>query len=187
MVARFGKRLVESGFSSIAKSRKNLAYPTKLDAKLDKLKTDISSKEDNLKTLLKEELISKNKYQTLLDAYKKPRQKKIFKLQDQIAARAKEMERTGKVQTTRNNPRLAAEMERINQKNKKKEGSITKAYKEGLITKGEANNKIKKAVEEGLITRGEATEQAKRLTAKKGGRLRGMGKALRGGGKVMRG
>jgi len=140
MVARFGKKLVESGFSSIAKSRKNLAYPTKLHAKLDKLKLDISSREDNLKALLKEELISKNKYQTLLDAYKKPRQKKIFKLQDQIAARAKEMERTGKVQTPRNNPRLAAEMERMNLR-----------------------------------------------TAKKGGRLRGMGKALRGGGKVSRG
>ena len=79
-------------------------------------------------------------YQTLLDAYKKPRQKKIFKLQDQIAARGKEMERTGKVQTTRNNPRLAALKKRMNLR-----------------------------------------------TAKKGGKLRGMGKALRGGGKVMRG
>ena len=140
MVARFGKKLVESGFSSVARNRKNLAYPTKLDAKLDKLKTDISSKEKRLKELLEKELISKNKYQTLLDAYKKPRQKKIFKLQDQIAARAKEMERTGKVQTTRNNPRLAAEKERMNLR-----------------------------------------------TAKKGGKLRGMGKALRGGGKVTRG
>ena len=52
MVARFGKKLVESGFTSVAKSRKNLAYPTKLDAKLDKLKTDISSKENQLKKLL---------------------------------------------------------------------------------------------------------------------------------------
>ena len=95
MVARFGKKLVESGFTSVAKSRKNLAYPTKLDAKLDKLKTDISLKENQLKKLLEKELISKNKYQTLLDI-KKPRQKKIFKLQDQIAARAKEMERTGR-------------------------------------------------------------------------------------------
>ena len=69
MVARFGKKLVESGFSSIAKSRKNLTYPTKLHAKLDKLKTDISSKEDKLKNLLKEELITKSKYQTLLDSY----------------------------------------------------------------------------------------------------------------------
>ena len=140
MVARFGKKLVESGFTSVARNRKNLAYPTKLDAKLDKLKTDISSKENQLKKLLEKELISKNKYQTLLDAYKKPRQKKIFKLQDQIAARAKEMERTGKVQTTRNNPRLAALKKRMNLR-----------------------------------------------TAKKGGKLRGMGKALRGGGKVTRG
>ena len=106
----------------------------------DKLKTDISLKENQLKKLLEKELISKNKYQTLLDAYKKPRQKKIFKLQDQIAARAKEMERTGKVQTTRNNPRLAALKEKMNLR-----------------------------------------------TAKKGGKLRGMGKALRGGGKVTRG
>ena len=140
MVARFGKKLVESGFSSVARNRKNLAYPTKLDAKLDKLKTDISSKENQLKKLLEKELISKNKYQTLLDAYKEPRQKKINKLQNQIYARAKEMERTGKVQTTRNNPRLAAEKERMNLR-----------------------------------------------TAKKGGKLRGMGKALRGGGKVTRG
>ena len=140
MVARFGKKLVESGFSSVARGRKNLTYPTKLDAKLDKLKTDISLKENQLKKLLEKELISKNKYQTLLDAYKKPRQKKIFKLQDQIAARAKEMERTGKVQTTRNNPRLAALKEKMNLR-----------------------------------------------TAKKGGKLRGMGKALRGGGKVTRG
>ena len=44
MVSRFGKKLVESGFTSVAKRRKNLAYPTKLDAKLDKLKTDISNK-----------------------------------------------------------------------------------------------------------------------------------------------
>ena len=140
MVARLGKKLVESGFTSVAKRRKNLAYPTKLDAKLDKLKTDISSKEKRLKELLEKELISKNKYQTLLDTYKEPRQKKINKLQNQIAARAKEMERTGKVQTTRNNPRLAAEKERMNLR-----------------------------------------------TAKKGGKLRGMGKALRGGGKVTRG
>ena len=140
MVARFGKKLVESGFSSVARNRKNLAYPTKLHAKLDKLKTDISSKENKLKNLLKDELISKSKYQTLLDAYKKPRQKKIFKLQDQIAARGKEMERTGKVQTTKNNPRLAALKKRMNLR-----------------------------------------------TAKKGGKLRGMGKALRGGGKVTRG
>ena len=140
MVARFGKKLVESGFSSVARNRKNLAYPTKLDAKLDKLKTDISSKENQLKKLLEKELISKNKYQTLLDTYKEPRQKKINKLQNQIAARAKEMERTGKVQTTRNNPRLAALKEKMNLR-----------------------------------------------TAKKGGKLRGMGKALRGGGKVTRG
>ena len=140
MVARFGKKLVESGFTSVAKRRKNLAYPTKLDAKLDKLKTDISSKEKRLKELLEKELISKNKYQTLLDTYKEPRQKKINKLQNQIAARAKEMERTGKVQTTRNNPRLAALKEKMNLR-----------------------------------------------TAKKGGKLRGMGKALRGGGKVTRG
>ena len=140
MVARFGKKLVESGFTSVAKRRKNLAYPTKLDAKLDKLKTDISSKEKRLKELLEKELISKNKYQTLLDAYKEPRQKKINKLQNQIYARAKEMERTGKVQTTRNNPRLAALKEKMNLR-----------------------------------------------TAKKGGKLRGMGKALRGGGKVTRG
>ena len=140
MVARFGKKLVESGFTSVAKRRKNLAYPTKLDAKLDKLKTDISSKEKRLKELLEKELINKNKYQTLLDAYKEPRQKKINKLQNQIYARAKEMERTGKVQTTRNNPRLAALKEKMNLR-----------------------------------------------TAKKGGKLRGMGKALRGGGKVTRG
>ena len=140
MVARFGKKLVESGFTSVAKRRKNLAYPTKLDAKLDKLKTDISTKEKKLKELLEKELISKNKYQTLLDAYKEPRQKKINKLQNQIYARAKEMERTGKVQTTRNNPRLAALKEKMNLR-----------------------------------------------TAKKGGKLRGMGKALRGGGKVTRG
>lgn len=140
MVARFGKKLVESGFTSVAKRRKNLAYPTKLDAKLDKLQTDISSKEKKLKELLEKELISKNKYQTLLDTYKEPRQKKINKLQNQIAARAKEMERTGKVQTTRNNPRLAALKEKMNLR-----------------------------------------------TAKKGGKLRGMGKALRGGGKVTRG
>ena len=140
MVARFGKKLVESGFSSIARNRKNLTYPTKLDAKLDKLKTDISTKEKRLKELLEKELISKNKYQTLLDTYKEPRQKKINKLQNQIAARAKEMERTGKVQTTKNNPRLAALKEKMNLR-----------------------------------------------TAKKGGKLRGMGKALRGGGKVTRG
>lgn len=124
MIARLGKKFVKSGFSSVARGRKNLTYPTKLHAKLDKLKLDISSKEDKLKNLLKDELINKNKYQTLLDAYKKPRQKKIYKLQDQIAARAKEMERTGKVQTTRNNPRLAAEKERMNLRTAKKGGKL---------------------------------------------------------------
>tara|TARA_R100001129_G_scaffold24140_1_gene15557 strand:- start:61 stop:573 length:513 start_codon:yes stop_codon:yes gene_type:complete len=170
MVSRFGKKLVESGFTSVAKRRKNLAYPTKLDAKLDKLKTDISSKENQLKKLLEKELISKNKYQTLLDAYKKPRQKKIFKLQDQIAARAKEMERTGKVQTTRNNPRLAAEKERMNKDADKKRAN--RAYQEEM--------------DEYVFGPGRLRAEAGRQL-KKGGKLRGMGKALRGGGKVMRG
>lgn len=170
MVARFGKKFVESGFSSIARNRKNLTYPTKLHAKLDKLKLDISSRENKLKNLLKDELISKSKYQTLLDAYKKPRQKKIYKLQDQIAARAKEMERTGKVQTTRNNPRLAAEKEKINKDAEKKR--INRAYQEEM--------------DEYVFGPGRLRAEAGRQL-KKGGRLRGMGKALRGGGKVMRG
>ena len=170
MVSRFGKKLVESGFTSVAKRRKNLAYPTKLDAKLDKLKTDISSKENQLKKLLEKELISKNKYQTLLDAYKKPRQKKIFKLQDQIAARAKEMERTGKVQTTRNNPRLAAEKERMNKDADKKRAN--RAYQEEM--------------DEYVFGPGRLRAEAE-IQLKKCGKIRGMRKALRGGGKVMRG
>ena len=128
MIARFGKKLVESGFSQVSRRKQNIPYPTKLDAKLDKLKMDISQKEDNLKTLLKKELITKNKYQSLLDSFKKPRQEKINKLQKQLTARAKEMERTGKVQTEKNNPRLAQIKKDLN---KKQQRGMGKALRGG--------------------------------------------------------
>ena len=80
------------------------------------------------------------------------------------------MERTGKVQTTRNNPRLAAKKERMNKDAEKK--GINRAYQEEM--------------DEYVFGPGRLRAEAGRRL-KKGGKLRGMGKALRGGGKVMRG
>jgi len=152
----------QSGYGQAADKRatsgKFSDFPTKIAKKIDTLQNKIDTIVDTYKAVGKSLPISKknliknlkNKIQGLKIGDKK---------QYEIKATQQNL------QTTKNNPRLKAQMDEMNKE----------------------ADKIKKLVEEGIITKGEARAKAKALPRKKGGKLRGMGKALRGGGKVMRG
>jgi len=176
-------------------------YPTKISKKIATLQDKVDTIVDTYKAVGKSLPISKknliktlkNKIQGLKIGDKKQYEKKATQQN---------------LQTTKNNPRLKAQMDEMNKE----------------------ADKIKKLVEEGIITKGEARDKAKLLRKNTGGRLntkkptkikklkvdqkpkkrarpidprdifmegpyntggrkggRGMGVALRGGGKVMRG
>jgi hypothetical protein len=162
-VGRFFKsKTKQSGYGQAADKRttsgKFSDFPTKIAKKIDTLQNKIDTIVDTYKAVgksipfNKKQLINKikNKIKGLKIGDKKEFQKKATQQN---------------LQTTKNNPRLKAQMDEMNKE----------------------NNKIKQYLKEGIITKGEAKKMGQALSRKKGGKLRGMGKALRGGGKVMRG
>jgi hypothetical protein len=162
-VGRFFKsKTKQSGYGQAADKRttsgKFSDFPTKIAKKIDTLQNKIDTIVDTYKAVgksipfNKKQLINKikNKIKGLKIGDKKEFQKKATQQN---------------LQTTKNNPRLKAQMDEMNKE----------------------NNKIKQYLKEGIITKGEAKKMRQALSRKKGGKLRGMGKALRGGGKVMRG
>ena len=136
----------QSGYSQIGDKTKTHGkysdFPTKVSKKIDTLQNKIDSIVDKFKAvnrtlpLSKKKIVEKLKNQIL--AIKKSDKKQYEK-------KAKEQN----LQTTKNNPRLQAQMDEMNKE----------------------ANKIKKLVEEGIITKGEAREKAKALRKNDGGRL----------------
>jgi len=133
-------------------------YPTKISKKIATLQDKIDVIVDTYKAVGKSIPISKK---NLIKTLKNKIQG--LKIGDKKQYEIKATQQN--LQTTKNNPRLKAQMDEMNKE----------------------NNKIKQYLKEGIITKGEAKKMGQALSRKKGGKLRGMGKALRGGGKVMRG
>ena len=177
-------------------------FATKIHKKIDTLDDKIQ--------------VIKKTYSAIGKAIPFSKKKIIQKLQNQISALKKadkkEFQKKSEkqnLQTTANNPRLKAQMDEMN----KEANKIKKLVEEGIITKGEARDKAKLLrknnggrlstkkpiktkklkVDQKNIRKKEPKDKLGNLgqnnvtTRKKGGKLRGMGKALRGGGKVMRG
>ena len=177
-------------------------YPTKISKKIATLQDKVDTIVDMYKAVGKSLPISKknliktlkNKIQGLKIGDKKQYEKKATQQN---------------LQTTKNNPRLKAQMDEMNKEAEK----IKKLVEEGIITKGEARDKAKLLrkntggrlstkkptktkklkVDQKNIRKREPRDRLGNLgqnnvtTKKRGGKLRGMGVALRGGGKVMRG
>ena len=176
--------------------------PTKIDKSINNLNDDISTIISKYKILdLDIPKNVRNKIQQKRNRVKeleKARKVKYYKDAEKV-----------NLQTNKNNPRLKAQMDEMN----KEANKIKKLVEEGIITKGEARDKAKLLrknnggrlstkkpiktkklkVDQKNIRKKEPKDKLGNLgqnnvtTRKKGGKLRGMGKALRGGGKVTRG
>jgi len=202
----FKSKTKQSGYGQAADKRATFGkfsdFPTKIAKKIDTLQTKIDTIVDTYKSVNKSIPFNKKKLITKLKD-----KIKGLKIGDkkQYEKKAKEQN----LQTTKNNPRLKAQMDEMN----KEADKIKKLVEEGIITKGEARDKAKALRKKtGRRVGDKERKNLKRLevdqkniikkepknklgnvieslpTPRRGnGKLRGVGKALRGGGKVMRG
>ena len=197
-----GKKL--SGYAeNIIRKAMGDDVPTKIDKSINTLKDGINTMISKYKALdLPLPKNVRNKIQQ-----KRNRVKELKKTRE---AKYYKDAKKENLQTAANNPGLKAKMDEMNKETDK----LKKLVKEGVITKGEAKEKAKALrnnsggrigstkkpiktkklkVDQKNIIKKEPKDKLGNLgqnnvtTRKKGGKLRGMGKALRGGGKVMRG